>query len=67
MMIGDAIFTSSFKDEHPGGWVSYKAPKGRQFVFLVLGTVEKDAADFDVDGALNSIGWQFTPATGGEA
>ena len=61
MKRGDAIFTASARDEREHGWVSYKAPKGHRFVFLLLGTVEKDAYDFDVDGSLNRLGWVFDP------
>jgi hypothetical protein len=56
---GDAILTAYVRDERPEGWRSFKAPKGRRFVFLLLGTVDKDAAGFDVDGALNELGWHY--------
>ena len=62
MRIGDAILTSYVKDERPNAWVSYKAPDGERFAFLLLGTVPKDATEFDVDAALNGLGWVFDPA-----
>ena len=57
MRHGDAVFCTNVKDERERGWFSYRAPKGERFVFLLLGTVPKDAYDFDVDGALNRLGW----------
>lgn len=59
LTIGDAIFTGYMKDERAFGWRSFKAPKGKRFVLLLLGTVEKDATNFDADAALNALGWHF--------
>lgn len=59
MRIGDGIFTTNVKDERSHGWVSYKAPEGKRFVFLLLGTVEKDAQEFDVDARLEELGWFY--------
>jgi hypothetical protein len=56
---GDGIMTAYVRDERPGGWRSFKAPKGKRFVFLLLGTADKDAANFDADAALNDLGWHF--------
>lgn len=36
----------------------YKAPKGRRFVFLLLGDESKDESDrMDPEAALRSLGW----------
>jgi hypothetical protein len=56
---GDAILTSYLRDERPNGSRGFKAPKGRRFVLLLLGTVDKQATVFDVDAALNELGWLF--------
>jgi hypothetical protein len=58
---GDAVMTSYIRDERPLGWRSFKAPKGKRFVFLLLGVADKDATNFDADAALNALGWHFTP------
>jgi hypothetical protein len=64
MRIGDAVLTSHIKDERNHAWRSYKAPKGKRFVLLVLGAVDKDAEGFDVNAALNALGWHFHEEAG---
>lgn len=59
MIPGDALFSASVKDEREHGWLQYKAPQDRRFVLLLIGTVAKDAHEFDVDAALNRLGWFF--------
>ena len=66
--IGDAIFSTTMRDERAFGWRSFKAPKGQRFVLLLLGTVDKEASNFDADAALNRLGWHFRDSDGsGEA
>jgi hypothetical protein len=64
---GAVIRLTHFQHHHRAAQISatYKAPKGKVFVALVLGVEEKDGSqEFDPNRALESLGWRFE---GGEA
>ena len=63
---GDAVLTTLIKDERPHGWRQFRAPKGKRFVMLLLGTTEKESSgsDIDVDAMLEELGWEFTKGGG---
>lgn len=55
---GDLVFMSSYTDVLPHARLSYKVPKDRLAVFVLLGTMErKEGASFDAVKALNDLGW----------
>jgi len=59
---GDATFVGSFNKI---GWTEdgrkmtfgFRPPRGEQFVVMLLGSAKKDATDFDLEGALNRLGF----------
>ncbi|RPN04110.1 hypothetical protein IPC1284_11670 [Pseudomonas aeruginosa] len=59
---GDATFVGSFNKV---GWTEdgkkltfgFKPPKGESFVVLLIGSVPKDSQDFNVEEALNRLGF----------
>jgi hypothetical protein len=64
---GDVTFQTSFNKVGflaEAGTVTqgFRPPKGKKFVVLLLGTVEKDARDCDPVEMLNSLG--FIPVKG---
>lgn len=60
MKIFDTVFTSRIRAEGKSGWAHYNAPKGKRFVFLLLGTHPKDSDDlFNPEKVLNDFGWFF--------
>lgn len=59
---GDATFVGSFNKvawTEDGRKVTFgfKAPRGEQFAVLLLGSAPKDAEDFDIEAALNRLGF----------
>jgi hypothetical protein len=63
MQIGDVVPTKSIMANFvlPKGRsgltaVSFKAPKGERFMFLLLGTMRQDN-EFDSERALRDLGW----------
>lgn len=61
MTHGDVVSTKSIRvilgDGY--GWADFKAPKGEQFVLLLLGAEEVKAGGRKLDpiAALNALGW----------
>ncbi|HBO1022120.1 TPA: hypothetical protein L4E46_003927 [Pseudomonas aeruginosa] len=59
---GDATFVGSFNKI---GWTDdghkmtfgFRPPRGEQFVIMLLGSAKKDATDFDLEAALNRLGF----------
>ncbi|AWZ87754.1 hypothetical protein CSC41_4888 [Pseudomonas aeruginosa] len=35
----------------------FRPPRGEQFVIMLLGSAKKDATDFDLEAALNRLGF----------
>jgi hypothetical protein len=65
---GDCTFQTSFNkvafsdDRRVTG--TFKPPRGKQFAVLLLGTADKSAQDFDIEAALNALGfYRKAPAT----
>lgn len=58
---GDCTFQAKFDkvafSENQKITGTFKPPSGRQFVVLLLGTAELGASDFDIDAALNDLGY----------
>ncbi len=62
--IGDGTFASSFTKVSRGENgdqfnASFKAPKGREFVVLLIGDVEKGTISVDVEKMLNDLGFYY--------
>lgn len=58
MRVGDVVYSPSFKNVRPNLQLGYKAPRGRTFVFLLLGEASKTDPDvFDAEKALRALGW----------
>lgn len=58
MKTGDVVLMNSFLAQGEGCSVSFKLPKGRQAVFLLLGDADKkDPESFDCEKALRDMGW----------
>lgn len=60
---GDATFVNSFTKI---GWgqetgqkftFGFKPERGKKFVVMLLGEVDKDATDYDLEAALNRLGF----------
>lgn len=66
MIIGDVIRVRSLRAirrNDDGKWVAqigYAAPKGQDFVVLLLGTASHEEV-FEPDKALNAMGWALSP------
>jgi hypothetical protein len=41
------------------GWMEYKAPKGKAFVFLLLAVDDIKDPQFKPDDSLRALGWEF--------
>mgnify|MGYP004548041311 FL=1 len=60
---GDASFASSFtkvaysEDGKQCFSAGFKPTKGKKFVVLLLGEVDKTAIDYDLEAALNRLGF----------
>jgi len=55
---GDIINMASFTAYQPNVQASFKAPRGRVAVFMLLGDADKKSPDtFDCHKALNDLGW----------
>jgi len=60
---GDASFVSTFNKTCWGEesaqqfTFSFKPPKGEKFVVMLLGTAPKNATDYDLEAALNRLGF----------
>lgn len=64
LFIGDATFAKSFNKisrGEDGAQVSanFSAPKGREFVVLLIGEVEKGSPDADLNAMLNELGYFY--------
>lgn len=58
MKNGDVVLMNSFTAQGQGCSASFKPPKGRLAVFLLLGDAEKkDPESFDCEKALRDMGW----------
>lgn len=58
MIKGDVVLMNSFIAQGMNCSASYKPPKGRQAVFLLLGDCDKkDPESFDCEQALRDMGW----------
>lgn len=71
MNIGDVVAMNGCKIEFgtktEGGAVTYRAPKGERFVFLLLGSTPIDgSAPLDPDDVLKELGWSPTSPEMGE-
>jgi len=66
MEIGDIVRTTAFNDHFNNsetkGYISYKAPKGKMFVLMLLGMEpgENGTEHLDPEKILNEMGWTFT-------
>lgn len=59
---GELVFMSSYTDVLPHARLSYKVPKGRLAVFLLLGSMEKvEGANFNAEEALRQLGFVRSP------
>ncbi|HGJ9381275.1 TPA: hypothetical protein ACJX8O_003452 [Pseudomonas aeruginosa] len=59
---GDATFVGSFNkivwtEEGEEMTFGFKPPSGEKFVVMLLGSAQKDATDFDLEAALNRLGF----------
>lgn len=58
MDVGDVVNMTSWTHYQPNIQASYRAPKGRVGVFLLLGDADKKSPDsFDCAAAINNLGW----------
>lgn len=62
LLNGDATFCTTFNKKVFGDNGSeltfgFKPPRGRKFVVLLLGTAPKNATEFDIERALNELGF----------
>jgi len=62
--IGDASFAKTFSkvsrsDDGAQLTASFKAPKGQEFVVLLLGTTEAGQSWVDVEKMLNELGFYY--------
>lgn len=58
MDIGDVVLMAGFTAQGQGCSASFKPPKGRYAVFLLLGDADKkDPETFDCEAALRAMGW----------
>lgn len=61
LQIGDCTFQPKFDKVTFSGQQkitgTFKPPRGQQFAVLLLGTADRRADDFDVDAALNELGY----------
>lgn len=58
MQIGDVVNMTHWTHFQPNIQASYRAPKGRVGVFLLLGDADKKAPEsFDAAGAIRALGW----------
>lgn len=60
---GDATFVGSFtkigwhRDTGEKVQVGFRPSRGKKFVVMLLGEADKNADDFDLEGALNRLGF----------
>lgn len=58
MIKGDVVLMNGFTAQGRNCSASFKPPKGRYAVFLLLGDADKkDPESFDCDKALRDMGW----------
>jgi len=58
MQVGDVVNMTHWTHFQPNIQASYRAPKGRVGVFLLLGDADKKAPEtFDAVGAIRALGW----------
>lgn len=64
IQIGDTLLTTTLKvRDQPKNYnieASFKAPKGKAFVVLLLGVAD-ETSEFSPEKALNDLGWFFQP------
>lgn len=61
MNIGDVIQTKAVKViiQDGAGWLSYKLPKDKAYVFLLLGVDDIKNPTLNPEKILNALGWYF--------
>lgn len=58
MQLGDVVNMTHWTHFQPNIQISYRAPKGRVGVFLLLGDADKKSPEtFDAVGAIRALGW----------